>query len=225
MIWTHCPPQQNSIASVRELYLDRYLSPWRDLAGKTYQQTRLLDAPHFPNNNFPQQKCWFKLFMLMWVQDKVMWFLEPPHQVMNDVVMKRKFLAHCTANKDRIVKPLVAVLSSASPYAQSDSQKSPAWRMKESFEHHLTKLLSAKHYGNLVTYLSSDIYTPASKSGHLTCSQKHVPLNSAVPCICVLGQKLPNPLGNYPGAWWNTFPIGWQALTLLTSKQRWIQRG
>lgn len=39
--------------------------------------------------------------------------MEPPHQVMNDGVMKRKFLAHCTANKGRIVKPLAAVLSSA----------------------------------------------------------------------------------------------------------------
>lgn len=80
-------------------------------AGKTSQQKHLLDAPCFPNNNFPQQKCWFKLFMLTWVQDKVMWFLEPPGQVVNDAVMKRKFHAHCPANKDRIVKP--AVLSSA----------------------------------------------------------------------------------------------------------------
>lgn len=111
VIWAHCPPQQNSTASVRDLCLDRYLNPWRDSAGKTYQQTRLLDAPCFPNNTFPQQKCWFKPFMLTWVQDKVMWFLEPPHQVMNDVVMKRKFHPHCPANKDRIVKP--AVLSSS----------------------------------------------------------------------------------------------------------------
>lgn len=103
VIWAHCPPQQNSTASVRNLYLDRDLNPWRDSTGKTSQQKHLLDAPHFPNNNFPQQKCWFKLLMLTWVQDKVMWFLEPPGQVMNDAVMKRKFHTHCPANKDRIV--------------------------------------------------------------------------------------------------------------------------
>lgn len=108
--WAHCPPHQNSTASVRDLYLDRYES-MESSAGKTSQQKHLLDAPCFPNNNFPQQKCWFKLFMSTWVQDKVMWFLELPGQVVNDAVMKRKFHAHCPANKDRIVKP--AVLSSA----------------------------------------------------------------------------------------------------------------
>lgn len=223
MTWPQCPPQRNSQASVRELCLDRYLSPWRDSAGKTYRQTRLLDAPRFPNNAFPQQKCWFKLFVLTWVQDKVMWFLEPPHQVMNDVVMKRKFLAHCMANKDRIVKPL-ALLCLALPLWMHRFSEEPSteeegdfWTLPQShFPKNYRVLGTMKIWlWTWVLIFRSLLQNPGPWSQTL----------NAGPCIRVLGHESQKPLGNYPGAWWNTFLTGWPPLTLLTSKQRWTQRG
>lgn len=83
------PAGSRQQGSVKGLYLDKHLSPPR--VRKTYQcQPALWMHPISQTTlspNAAQQKCWFKLFVLMWVWDKVLWFLACWQEAVNDVVM------------------------------------------------------------------------------------------------------------------------------------------
>lgn len=101
------PAGSRQQGSVKGLYLDKHLSPPR--VRKTYHcQPALEMHPTSQTTVSPsaaQQKCWFKLFVLMWVWDTVMWFLACWQEAVNDVVMVYIYLpAWMPEKKGRTVK-------------------------------------------------------------------------------------------------------------------------